>query len=301
MEQKKSLIEATEANTRLDLFLTKQERELSRTLAKDLILKGSVLVNGCKVKPHHKLKTNDVVEWRLPEKKDSGLESEKISLEIIHEDKDVLVLNKPSGLVVHPGAGNQTHTLVNALLFHTRELSSINPQRPGIVHRLDKDTSGVMVVAKNNRSHLELAKQFKDHSIERCYIALVSGLVEFDQGIIDVPIKRSGVDRKKMAVSFAGEARPAETFYKVLKRFSDFTALELFPQTGRTHQLRVHLSYLGHPVLGDATYGNKKNFPRLALHAKDLGFAHPTTKKFMKFSSPLPPEMKAAIPGVKLV
>lgn len=300
MEEKKYFIAPSDADIRIDLFLKKREAGFSRTLIKDLILNSHVLVNGLKIKPHYKLKARDEVKWCIPSKKESGLEQENISLDILFEDKDVLVLNKPSGLVVHPGAGNQTHTLVNALLFHTQELSSINPQRPGIVHRLDKETSGVMVIAKNNFSHLELAKQFKEHSIERRYMALVAGRVEFDEGIVDVPLKRHILERKKMIVSFTQEAKPARTFYRVLKRYSDFTALELFPQTGRTHQLRVHLAYLGHPILGDTTYGKKKNFSRLALHAKDLGFTHPTTKEFMKFTSPLPPEMKAVMTGLKI-
>ncbi len=300
MEEKSYLIEPQDANVRIDTFLTQREPQVSRTKVKDLILEGIVLVNGISVKPHYKLKVRDKLTWNIPEAPACLLEPEDIPLSIIFEDNDVIVLDKPAGLVVHPGAGNQAHTLVNALLFHTRELSDINPQRPGIVHRLDKETSGVMVVAKNNAAHLELAKQFKKHSIERRYIALVEGEVAFDEGVVDVPIKRHGFDRRKMAVSFADEAKAAHTSYKVLKRYKDFSAVELFPQTGRTHQLRVHLSYLGHPVLGDSIYGKKKNFPRLALHAKDLGFLHPSTGEFMKFESSLPPEMKSAMPGLKI-
>lgn len=300
MEEKTAIIETQEANVRVDIYLKDRESGLSRTRIKDLILEGRVLINGAKVKPHYKLKINDELRWVIPDVPETGLEAENIPLDIVFEDKDVIVLNKPSGLVVHPGVGNQSHTLVNALLFHTHELSSINPERLGIVHRLDKETSGVMVIAKNNSSHLELAKQFKKHSIERRYIALVEGKIEFDEGIVDVPIKRHILDRKKMTVSFTEEAKPAETFYRVIKRYPEFTALELFPKTGRTHQLRVHLSYLGHPILGDATYGKKKNFTRLALHAKDLGFFHPSTKQFIRFETPLPSEMKSAMPGVKI-
>lgn len=299
MEEKSRLIATEDAHARVDIFLKENEPELSRTLIQNLILDGRVFVNGLKVKPHYKLKVNDEVRWQVPPAPDSGLAAEDIPLDILFEDGDIIVLNKPSGLVVHPGAGNETHTLVQALLFHTRELSSINSSRPGIVHRLDKDTSGVMVVAKNNFSHLELAKQFKRHTIERRYIALVEGIVAFDEGIVDVPIKRHILNRKKMDVSFSEEAKPAHTFYRVLKRYQGFTALELFPKTGRTHQLRVHLKYLGHPVLGDAVYGKKQEFVRLALHAKDLGFTHPRTGAFMKFESPLPAEMKAAMKGLK--
>jgi 23S rRNA pseudouridine1911/1915/1917 synthase len=323
MEEKKCLIESSEAEARLDVFLRSKEPDVSRTALKELIQNGKVSVNGQKVKPHYKLKANDDVRWTVAEPEVSGLTPEDIPLNIIFEDDDLIVLDKPTGLVVHPGAGNKMHTLVHALLFHTKELSSISPERPGIVHRLDKETSGVMVVAKNNRSHLELAKQFKKHSIERRYVALVEGHVAFDEGAVDVPIKRHIMDRKKMSVSFTEEAKEAHTIYKVLKRYdaytpletgrqgrpsvtfdalslTGYTAVELFPQTGRTHQLRVHLSYLGHPILGDATYGRKKNFSRLALHAKDLGFTHPSSGEFVKFSSPLPPEMKEAMSGVKI-
>lgn len=300
MEEKHCVIESQEACVRLDLFLKEKESGLSRNQIQDLISLGRVLVNGQKVKPHYKLKIADKLLWQIPEIREAGILAENIAFDILFEDKDLIVLDKPSGMVVHPGAGNLEHTLVSALLYHTKELSSINPQRPGIVHRLDKDTSGVMVVAKNNFSHLELVKQFKQHSIERRYIALVAGTIEFDEGIVDVPIKRHLIDRKKMFVSFTEDAKSAQTRYKVLKRYPGFTAVELFPQTGRTHQLRVHLSYLGHPILGDKTYGKKKNFPRLALHAKDLGFTHPTTGELIRFSSPLPTIMKAAMPGVKI-
>jgi 23S rRNA pseudouridine1911/1915/1917 synthase len=297
MEEKNYLIETEGVNTRIDVFLKDRAPDFSRTLLKDLILKGRVLVNGAKVKPHYKLKAGDRLQWLIPDALESDLQPEDIPLDILFEDKDLIVLNKPSGLVVHPGVGNQTHTLVQALLFHTKELSCVNKERPGIVHRLDKETSGVMVIAKNNPTHLELARQFKKHAIERRYIALVAGKVNFDEGVVDVPLKRHLLDRKKMAVSFTQEAKEAHTFYRVLKRYPEFTVVELFPQTGRTHQLRVHLSYLGHPILGDMTYGKKKNFPRLALHAKDLGFTHPSTGEFMKFESPLPLEMKSVTPG----
>jgi 23S rRNA pseudouridine1911/1915/1917 synthase len=300
MEEKICLIGSDEARVRVDLFLKEKELNFSRVQIKALILSGQVLVNGLKVKPHYKLKTHDELRWHPPSIKEFKLDKEDIPLNILFEDKDLIILNKPSGMVVHPGPGNQTHTLVNALLFHTDELSSLSPERPGIVHRLDKETSGVMVIAKTNAAHLALAKQFKKHTIERRYIALVSGTVEFDEGVVDVPIKRHFLDRKKMSVSFHDKAKTAYTFYRVIKRCPEFTALELFPKTGRTHQLRVHLSYLGHPVLGDATYGRIKNFPRLALHAKDLGFQHPSTKEPLKFSSPLPSEMKAVLKDLKI-
>lgn len=294
------VVQPEEAGARIDIFLKAREPELSRSAIQRLVEGESVRVNDKPVKSGYKLKNADRIAWSVPDPEDSGLMPEDIFLDVIFEDKDILVIDKPPGLVVHPGVGNQEHTLCNALLHHTRRLSSINKERPGIVHRLDKDTSGVMVIAKNNAAHLELAKQFKTHEIERRYIALVEGLMEFEEGIVDVPIRRHSMDRRKMAVSFAGEAKLAQTFYKVLGRYQGYTAVALFPQTGRTHQLRVHLNYLGYPVLGDSVYGDKKNFFRLALHAKDLGFAHPSTGKFVKFSCPLPEAMKTAMPGVKL-
>jgi 23S rRNA pseudouridine1911/1915/1917 synthase len=300
MEEKECLITPEFANFRVDLFVKSQESNFSRMAVRDMVVSKKVTVNGAAVKPHYKLKLNDNVRWEAFVPREMKPQKEEIPLKILYEDSDLLFIDKPSGMVVHPGAGNMEHTLVNALLFHTQDLSTLSPERPGIVHRLDKDTSGVMVVAKNNAAHLNLSKQFKKHSIERRYIALVEGKIEFDEGVVDVPIKRHAIDRKKMSVSFSDEAKEAYTSYKVLKRFSGYTALELFPQTGRTHQLRVHLSYLGHPVLGDMSYGRKKNFSRLALHAKDLGVTHPSTGKFLKFSSPLPKEMKDAMPGVKL-
>jgi 23S rRNA pseudouridine1911/1915/1917 synthase len=300
MSRKNLLIPMEAASIRLDAYLSKCEPAFSRTFIKDWILKGNVSVNGQVAKPHYLLKLNDELSWEEPAAALTTLVGEDIPLNILYEDEDVIVIDKPSGMVVHPGAGNPEHTLVQALLHHCATLSNLSPDRPGIVHRLDKDTSGVMVAAKNNPAHLALAKQFKKHSIHRRYIALVEGSVSFDEGIVDVPVKRHVVDRKKMFVSFTEEAKEAHTFYRVLGRYKDYTALELIPQTGRTHQLRVHMSYLSHPILGDAVYGRKKNFPRLALHAKDLSFEHPTTKEFVEFSSPLPPEMEKAMPGVKL-
>ncbi len=285
---------------RIDVFLAKHLKDHSRTSLKSLIVEGLVLVNGKKIKPHYCLMIDDEIEISIPPKQETCLSSQNIPLEIFYEDDDVIVVNKPEGMVVHPGAGNKDATLVNALLFHTKELSDVSPERPGIVHRLDKETSGVMVVAKTNFAHLELAKQFKQHSIKRRYIALVKGKVEFKEGLIDVPIHRHPLRRKNMAVSFSPDAKQAQTYYKTIKRFDNFTLLELTPKTGRTHQLRVHLAYLKHPILGDAKYGNKNSFTRLALHAKNLGFQHPSQKKFLEFNSPLPKEFKDAIGDIAL-
>jgi len=300
VEKKNFKVEEGDAGLRIDVFLATQLKDYSRTSFKKLVADGLVLVNNKTVKPHYCLKLYDELEVAFPSKKDTSLEPENIPLDIIYEDEDIIVLNKPAGLIVHPGAGNYESTLVNALLYHTKQLSDVNPQRPGIVHRLDKETSGVMVIAKNNFTHLELTKQFKEHSIKRRYIALARGVLEFKEGTIDLPISRHPTKRKNMAVSFSDGSRQAQTKYKVIKRFDKFTLLELMPQTGRTHQLRVHLSYLKHPILGDAKYGNKNDFSRLALHAKDLGFYHPGKKRFMEFTSQLPKEIKDAVGDVKV-
>lgn len=295
MEKQNFNVDQESVKLRIDVFLARHLKDHSRTSLKNLITNGCVLVNNKKIKPHYCLKLDDKIAVEIPSKKTTALVAQDFPLEIIYEDQDLIVLNKSEGMVVHPGAGISESTLVNALLYHTKDLSDINPERPGIVHRLDKETSGVMVIAKNNFTHLELAKQFKAHSIKRRYIALVRGKVEFKEGMIDVPISRHPLKRKSMTVSFSPGARQAQTFYRTIKRFDSFTLLELIPKTGRTHQLRVHLAYLKHPILGDSKYGNKKDFPRLALHAKDLGFNHPSQNKFLEFSSHLPKEMKSVI------
>ncbi|MFH1202644.1 MAG: RluA family pseudouridine synthase [Candidatus Omnitrophota bacterium] len=293
LEELKFNIPKEDSGKRVDIFLVEHlSGKFSRTFLKSVIIKNLVELNNKPVKPHHKVKENDVIVIKIPQKGQLMLEPQDIALDIIYEDDDLLVVNKPSGLVTHPGAGNMSGTLVNALLGLGKELSSINELRPGIVHRLDKDTSGVMVVAKNNTTHLELAKQFANHSIKRKYIALASGVVAQDEGLINLPIARDSYNRKNMAVRFF-KSRPAQTRYKVLKRFKDFTFLELTPQTGRTHQLRVHLKFIGHPILGDKKYGRntKIAISRLALHAKSLGFFHPAKREFMEFDSHLPEEL----------
>jgi 23S rRNA pseudouridine1911/1915/1917 synthase len=280
-------------NLRLDIYLARAlPQPVSRTAIQHLINQGLVRINLSLAKPHRKIKEGDEIAVEFKSPAPQKLLSEKIPLEIIYEDDDVLVINKPIGMVVHPAAGNHTGTLVNALLHHCKKLSDLNhPLRPGIVHRLDKDTSGVMVVAKNNASHMALAKQFEEHSIHRKYVAIVSGLVEFDEGMVDMPLGRSSRDREKMVVTFV-KSREAQTEYKVIKRLVDKTSLEIFPRTGRTHQIRVHLAYLGHPVLGDKKYGAATSFSRLALHAQSLGFNHPQTGEYMEFNSDLPPEFR---------
>lgn len=279
-----------DAGKRIDLFLAQELKKdgSSRSFLQQLILNRDVLLNNQPVKPHHKLRIQDSIKVNIPKLPTAVITAEEISLKIIYEDNDILVIDKPAGLVVHPGAGNQSGTLVNALLAHTANLSSVNPQRPGIVHRLDKETSGVMVVARNNAAHLNLAEQFSAHTIKRTYIALVSGSMELDEGVIDLPIGRHKKDFRRQSVSFV-HSKNALTRYKVLKRFSSATFLELIPETGRTHQLRVHLAHLGHPILGDDKYGRKSDFIRLALHARELGFLHPQNSKFVSFQSELPP------------
>lgn len=289
MEKFSLKVEEDGNNLRLDVYLAKAVSEkYSRTFFQHLILSGKVKVNEKNVKPHHKVNIGDLVSGEIVVEEKSAIKPENIPLNIVYEDEDLMVINKPAGMVVHPAPGNYSGTLVNALLFYCKNLSSLNsPLRPGIVHRLDKDTSGLMLVAKNNAAHKNLAKQFLEHSIKRQYIALVQGVVQFDEGAVDLPLGRSPRDREKIAVSFH-KSRAAKTIYRVLKRGKDKTLLELTPHTGRTHQLRVHLAYLGHPILGDCKYGDKNSFSRLALHARSIGFIHPRTNKFIEFNSEIP-------------
>ena len=281
---------------RLDLLLTdyaaRNNLGLSRTHIQKLILGGKVFINSLTAnKPNYKVKPGECIKVILPEKEVLELSAEQITLEVIYEDDDLAIINKPIGLVVHPAPGNREHTLVNALLARFKQLSDINPSRPGIVHRLDKETSGLLVIAKNNASHLKLAKQFAEHSIQRKYIAIVSGCLEFDEDVIEASIGRHPLKRKNMAVSFNENAKYAKTYYRTLKRSPNFSLVELRPFTGRTHQLRVHLAFLGYPILGDIKYG-KNNFSRLALHAQEIGFIHPSTNKHVCFTSKIPPEFQ---------
>ncbi len=282
---------------RLDLFLLEffnsKNLGLSRTSIQKLILKGCVTRGrSSDIKPHYKVKTGDEFRVIIEEKKPNILKAENIPLDIVYEDQDLAIINKRAGLVVHPAPGNYEHTLVNALLYHFKNLSDINPQRPGIVHRLDKGTSGLLVIAKNNFSHLALTSQFAKHSIKRKYIAIVKGRMEFDENVIELPIGRHPTRRKNMTVGFGDKTKYAKTYYRTLKRTRDFSLLELEPFTGRTHQLRVHLAFLGHPILGDIKYGKNNEFERLALHAQSIGFIHLRTGKFIDFSCDMPKELK---------
>jgi len=264
---------------RLDVFLTQAISEApSRSLVRKLIDFGHVRVNEHTVKAHHKVVAGDDIYVEIP--KDflapQYTAPENIPLDIFHEDGYLIAVNKPRGMVVHPAQGCYTGTLVNALLHHSVKLSQINEDmRPGIVHRLDKETSGLLLVAKDNITHTKLAKQFQRREIKKRYVALVEGSVEFDEGVIDVPIGRHPQRPEKKSVQFDESAKDSVTFYRVIKRAQGVTLVALFPKTGRTHQLRVHMAYLKHSILGDDKYGKKGTFPRLALHAQAIGFRHP--------------------------
>ena len=288
----KYIITEEQKNMRLDKALVFLLPDLSRTYIGKLIDEGKCSVNGKEAKASLKLDLNDVVEIDVPEVKELEVTKEDIPLDVVYEDKDILVINKPQGLVVHPAPGHYEHTLVNAVLAHTDDLSGINGvKRPGIVHRIDKDTSGLLCIAKNDAAHEGLAEQLKDHSMSRRYIALVKGVIKEKQGEIDLPIGRSRGDRKKMAVDPLN-GKPARTYFTVLKRFNEYTLIECVLETGRTHQIRVHMAHIGHPVEGDPLY-NKKNATALydkgqLLVAYKLHLVHPITKKEMDFEIPLP-------------
>ena len=303
-------IDSSESDQRLDKFLLQKNSALSRSYLQTLILKGNVTVNSKQVKTGYKLKLNDEVNISFPDLRPSQIHPENIPLNIIYEDNSLLVLNKPAGMVVHPGAGNYSGTLVNALLYTCKNLSGINGVlRPGIVHRLDKNTSGLLVVAKNDKSHVHLSRQFEQKNIFRIYQTLVWG-VPGKLGEISTQIGRSRKDRKKMTVLRHG-GREAITEYKILKDYLYFSQLEVRLKTGRTHQIRVHLNHINHPVFGDPDYNGRKsqlnrlpshlqrrglqllkNISRQALHAKSLQFMHPETNKTMKFDSELPDDMQ---------
>jgi 23S rRNA pseudouridine1911/1915/1917 synthase len=291
-------VEDKDAGRRLDVFLMEyasaERIGISRTSLQRLIQSGNVSVNAVKsLKPHYKLKSGQQICLFVEDKKTDTLKKEDIPLDVVYEDEDLAVINKPAGLVVHPAPGNYEHTLVNGLLYRFKNLSDINPLRPGIVHRLDKDTSGLLVIAKNNAAHLSLVKQFSTHSIRRVYVAVVKGRVEFEENIIDLPIQRNPEKRKSMSVGFGKKSRYAKTRYRTLKRTAGSSLLELEPFTGRTHQLRVHLAYIGHPVMGDKKYGHDNDFIRMALHAKTIGFKHPANGEYVEFSSDTPREFRS--------
>lgn len=286
-------IEEQDAEERMDIVLPELLENTSRSSIQKLIEKGNVLVNGVPVtSKKYKLKEGDLVEVRIEDPTPLQAEPENIPLSIIYEDADLLVVNKPKGMVVHPAAGNWTGTLVNGILYHCQgRLSSINGViRPGIVHRIDKDTSGLLVVAKNDNSHQKLAEQFAAHTITRAYRAIVHNNFTEDEGVIDAPIGRDPKNRLRMAVT-ERNGKQAITHYKVLERFGRFTYIEATLETGRTHQIRVHMAHINHPLLGDELYGPKKSPVKTngqVLHAKTLGFLHPSSGEYIEFDSPLP-------------
>ena len=281
-----------QSGLRLDVFLSQQEEKLSRSAAQKLLEDGCVTCGGRAVKKNDKTVAGAVYELTLPELKTPAIEAEPLALDVVYEDGDVLVINKPKGMVVHPAPGHWSGTLVNALMYHCRDsLSGINGElRPGIVHRIDKDTSGLLIVAKNDFAHQALAAQLKDHTLSRTYEAVVCGGFRDGEGIVDAPIGRHPADRKKMAVT-EKNSRSAVTHYQVLERFEGYTHICCRLETGRTHQIRVHMAYIGHPILGDTVYGHKKKElgqDTQCLHARQLVFLHPRTGQPVTVTCPLP-------------
>jgi 23S rRNA pseudouridine1911/1915/1917 synthase len=289
----------TEAGERLDRYLAEKCPQLSRSQAHKLIEDGLVTVNGRTAKAGLRLNCEDrVAVTRLPQTP-AAPQPEPIPLQVVYEDGDLLVIDKPAGLTVHPAPGHPNHTLVNAVLERVPELAGSDDQRPGIVHRLDKDASGLMVVAKHRRAQLNLTSQFKTRAVVKAYLVLVSGNLSPDEGTIEAPIGRDPRHRKRMAVVTENEGREARTNYHVLRRVGNDTLLEVRPETGRTHQIRIHLAAIGHPVVGDSVYGGKtkrtKELNRLFLHASRLGFKLPSTGEFKEFTSKLPPDLERVL------
>lgn len=285
------IVKKEQENNRIDLYLSKLKEDISRVTIQRLISEEKVLVNGKKTKASYKVQENDKITLEEDEPKEVSIKAQEIPIEIIYEDNDIIVVNKPKGMVVHPANGNPDGTLVNAIMAICKgSLSGIGGEiRPGIVHRLDKDTSGILIVAKNDKAHINLSEQIKNHEVQKTYIALVKGIVKENEATINMPIGRSTKDRKKMAVNKNG--KNAITHFKVLKTYKNYTLLEVRIETGRTHQIRVHLTQIGYPIVGDTTYSNGKNewgVQGQCLHAKSLKFKHPITGKEMYLEAELP-------------
>ena len=296
-------IETDDVNKRVDVFLNEEMEDVSRSALQKNIEKGNITVNGEKISKNYKLRLGDIVEAELPPPENIDIVPEDIPLDIMYEDDDLIVINKSQNMVVHPAPGHYTGTLVNALMFHCGDnLSGINGVlRPGIVHRIDKDTSGVLVIAKSDLAHKGLSEQLAEHSMKRVYNAIVYNSFSEESGTVDRNIDRSKNDRKKMAVVMQG-GRNAVTHYKVIEKLGKYTWVELQLETGRTHQIRVHMSYIGHHLLGDPVYGPKKcpfNLNGQVLHAKVLGFIHPRTGEYMEFNSELPDYFSSLIERLK--
>lgn len=287
-------VESGDAKTRIDKYLSESIDDVSRSQIQLWIEEGHVTVNQNPVKSNYKVLSGDQVKLQIPEPTTVEIVPEDIPLDVYYEDSDVIVVNKPRGLVVHPAPGHASGTLVNALMFHCKDLSGINGElRPGIVHRIDKDTSGLLMAAKNDLAHVSLAAQLKEHSVTRKYIALVHGNLSHEQGTVDAPIGRDAADRKLFTVTERG-SKHAVTHFQVLERFGDYTLLSLQLETGRTHQIRVHMKFIGHPLVGDPLYGRSKGIKMdgQALHAAVLGFVHPRSNEYLEFSAPLPEDME---------
>ena len=282
-----------QSGIRIDRYLSEMNEELSRSYIQKLLKEQKITVNGSAVKANYKVQEGDEISVAVPDIKEPDILPEDIPLDILYEDDDVLIVNKPKGMVVHPSAGHTSGTLVNAIMFHCKDnLSGINGVlRPGIVHRIDKDTTGALLVCKNDNAHRNLAEQLKEHSIRRRYRAIVAGVLKEDEGTIEGPIGRHPIDRKKMAVNYRN-GKDAVTHYKVLERFGDYTYIQCELETGRTHQIRVHMASIGHPLVGDEVYGPKKcpfkGLQGQTLHARTLGIIHPTTGKYLEVNAPLP-------------
>ena len=296
MQQLNFKILKQDEDKRIDSFLNSSLEDISRSRIQKLIEDNEILVNNKPINKNYKLKENDTILINIEEPKEINILPENIHLNIVYEDNDVILINKPQNMVVHPANGHYSGTLVNALMYHCKDnLSGINGvMRPGIVHRIDKDTSGILIVAKNDKAHQSLASQLENHSMTRVYYAIVYNNLKNDTGTIDAPIGRHPIDRKKMAVTDKNGKR-AVTHYEVLKRFKKYTFIKLKLETGRTHQIRVHMSYIGNPLLGDTVYGKEKQPFKLlgqVLHAKVLGFIHPTTNEYMEFETELPQYFK---------
>lgn len=287
------IIVGEEAGIRIDRYLSDQCEELSRSYLQKLLKDGGVSVNGNAVKSNYKVTFGDQITLNVPDAVEPEIEAEPMDLDIVYEDSDIILINKPKGMVVHPAAGHYSGTLVNGLMYHCKEdLSGINGvMRPGIVHRIDMDTTGVLIVCKNDKSHNAIAEQLKVHSITRKYYALVHGTLKEENGTINAPIGRHPIDRKKMSIN-EKNGKEAVTHYRVLRRFRRFTYVECQLETGRTHQIRVHMASIGHPLLGDQVYGPAKcpfnGLQGQCLHAGVLGIIHPTSAEYMEFSAPLP-------------
>ncbi|MDI4569926.1 RluA family pseudouridine synthase [Bacillus altitudinis] len=301
MNQVNIAVSEEQTSERLDKFLSTTEPEWSRTQVQQWVKDGLIEVNGKQVKANYKVQAGDQIKVEIPDPEALDVEAESMELDIYYEDEDVLVVNKPRGMVVHPAPGHVTGTLVNGLMAHCNDLSGINGvMRPGIVHRIDKDTSGLLMVAKNDMAHESLVNQLVAKTVTRKYTAVVHGIIQHDTGTIDAPIGRDKKDRQSMTVT-KENAKQAVTHFDVMERFKDFTVVECRLETGRTHQIRVHMKYIGYPLAGDPKYGPRKtvDFNGQLLHAGVLGFDHPRTGEYMEFTAPIPADMQGFIDSLR--